>query len=240
MIKIVKYTSITLLIIYSIVATIVATFFGTLVWSNQYEYVQQPQQPQQPFDVPNIAAPATPMAPTARNSISPEKSIQVLNILNSLQGFSSENGRNEAVKNYPPIQIFFDPRCHFCHKLFSKLDGKVPVHWIPVAALQPSEAGQPIVAELLNGRDENNSTEILQKYFAKTKNETDVNPEIVGKYQQVIDDNYSALALMSRQLPVGMSAGVPLIIIPRANGQIETTVGYSDGDENKIVEKYGK
>lgn len=248
MLKIAQYVGITSLIIYSFVATMVATFFGTLVWYNNnyenYEYrplMTREEPPREP-DVGTAARITQPTPIVPNKQISPEKSLQVLNILNGLQGFSSQRGFDENLKNIPPIQVFFDPRCPYCHKLFDKLDGKVPVHWIPVAALSPVENGRPIVTKLLNERDGNNSTENLKKYFdaGKKENNAEISPDLAEKYQETLNENYDALALMSRQLPAGSSAGVPLIIIPRANGQIETTVGYSDGDEDKIIKSFGK
>ena len=243
--KFAKYAGLTALITYSFVVTIIATFFGTLVWSyNHVSYDYRPQitsvEPTNDSNLPPLPAIAQPTPVASNKPLSPEKSLQVFNILNGLQGFSSEKTVDENLKNIPPVQVFFDPRCPYCHKLFDKLDGKIPVHWIPVAALSPAENGRPIVAKLLNERDSNNSTANLKKYFSAAINNAEISPEIAEKYQANISENYDALALMSRQLPAGVSAGVPLIIIPRANGQIETTVGYSDGDEDKIIKSFGR
>lgn len=216
----------------------------------QYQAKQLPPPERQiarpdpvPYQSQLFAAEKTvPAAASKPMSISPElqaSASQILSIVSKLEGASSEAGRNEDNAALPAIQIFFDPRCPYCHKLYAAIDGRAPIHWIPVSALSPQEGGIAYGAAIIqaeNDRPGVGGTEALRAAFDKSL--TTGNPTDAQKAS--LDQNLGSFAQLVKTLPPTVQAGVPFALIPKRDGTFETHVGYGEGDEDAILNAYGK
>lgn len=190
---------------------------------------------------PQVVAPQLPPAQPATlpmNSQLTDKAQQIVGIVSRLEGATSEAGRTEANAGLAPIQIFFDPRCPYCHKLFSNIDGKVPIHWIPVSALSPAEGGVSAGAAIIQAEKDKpgSGVELIRAAFDKKLEPFSASEE----HKNSLDQNLGSFVLMAKTLPPNVQPGVPLAIIPKRDGSFESHVGYSDGDEAAIISAYGK
>ncbi len=216
----------------------------------QQSQFQQPQFQQQQFQQPSqFQLPQQFQMPQtqqyqASNPIPANPQIQasakdILNIVSQLEGFTDNSGRTEANASLPPIQIFFDPRCPYCHKLYDNIAGKAPIHWIPISALSPADGGIASGATIIQAEKDKPGTggkEAMRAAFDKTLNP--ITP--TDAHKSSLEQNLGSFVLMAKTLPPTVQAGVPFALIPKADGTFETHVGYSEGDEMTIINAYGK
>nr|WP_320188618.1 hypothetical protein [Agrobacterium rosae]MDX8332379.1 hypothetical protein [Agrobacterium rosae] len=206
----------------------------------------QPQQPQQ-FQAPQaqpfqqVQAQPAPL-PASTNPANPQlqaSSKDILKIVSQLEGFTDNSGKTEATANLPPIQIFFDPRCPYCHKLYDNIAGKAPIHWIPISALAPANGGIAPGATIIQAEKDKpgiGGKEAMRAAFDKKL--TAITPS--DAHKSSLEQNLGSFVLMAKTLPPSVQAGVPFALIPKADGTFETHVGYTEGDETAIMNAYGK
>lgn len=198
----------------------------------QPQPVQQAQFQQQP----QAQAPSAPIPPNPDLKAS---SKDILAIVSKLDGFTDKSGMTEANANLAPIQIFFDPRCPYCHKLYDNIAGKVPIHWIPISALAPANGGIAPGATIIQAEKDKpgvGGKEAMRAAFDKK-----LNPIMpTDAHKSSLEQNLGSFVLMAKTLPPTVQAGVPFALIPKADGTFETHVGYTEGDEATIMNAYGK
>lgn len=205
----------------------------------QFQPQQFPAAQPRPFNQ-GQAQPAPPQAST--NPANPQlqaSSKDILKIVSQLEGFTDDSGRTEATANLPPIQIFFDPRCPYCHKLYDNIAGKAPIHWIPISALAPADGGIAPGATIIQAeKDKPGIGGIEAMRAAFDKKLTAITPS--DAHKSSLEQNLGSFVLMAKTLPSSVQAGVPFALIPKADGTFETHVGYTEGDEATIMNAYGK
>lgn len=221
-------------------------------YPGQYQQPPYPQPPQQFQQPPQFAAPQAqpfqqaqaqaqpaPSAPIPANPDLKTSSKDILNIVSKLEGFTDKSGMTEANANLAPIQIFFDPRCPYCHKLYDNIAGKAPIHWIPISALSPANGGIAPGATIIQAeKDRPGSGGKEAMHAAFDKKLSAITP--TDAHKSSLEQNLGSFVLMAKTLPPTVQAGVPFALIPKADGTFETHVGYTEGDEATIINAYGK
>lgn len=189
-----------------------------------------------PAAAPILAAPAAVPDPLQ----DPEIAGRILATIAGLDGVAMSDGRGEV----PPdrmVQVFFDPRCPYCHKAFAELAGAVPARWIPVVALGDEAGGEAQAAAILaaaGGPDENGAStgaKALRDAFDRKLAGAAATDEIKQKLRQ----NLEAFVAVNSRDP--QKLGVPTILVPRADGTVSMRVGFdaAKGDGRAIVAEYG-
>lgn len=196
--------------------------------------VQQFPQQMQPQQIQPAAQGTIPANPQIASSAK-----DIINIVSKLDGFVDDSGRTEANAGLPPIQIFFDPRCPYCHKLYDNIAGKAPIHWIPISALAPQDGGINSGATIIQAEKDKpgvGGKEAMRAAFDKKLTPIPA----TDAHKASLEQNLGSFVLMAKTLPPTVQAGVPFALIPKKDGTFETHVGYSDGDESTIMGSYGK
>ena len=170
----------------------------------------------------------------------PETASRILATIAGLDGIATGDGRGE-VPAERMVQVFFDPRCPYCHKAFAELAGTVPVRWIPVVALGDEAGGEAQAAAILaaaGGPDENGSSagaKAVRDAFDRKLAGAAATDEVKQKLRQ----NLEAFVVINSRDP--QKLGVPTILVPRADGTVSMRVGFdaAKGDGRAIVAEYG-
>lgn len=191
---------------------------------------------------PGSAAVPIPAAPAAMPDPlqNPETAGKILATIAGLDGVAMGDGRGD-VPAERMVQVFFDPRCPYCHKAFSDLAGAVPARWIPVVALGDEAGGEAQAAAILaaaGGPDENGvsaGAKALRDAFDKKLAGAAASDDVKQKLRQ----NLEAFVAINSRDP--QKIGVPTILVPRADGTISMRVGFdaAKGDGRAIVAEYG-
>lgn len=131
------------------------------------------------------------------------------------------------------VNIFFDPNCPYCHKLYSDLRpwvGKfnLEVRWIPVAILTPSSMTK--AAAMLQAPSR------LQAFY-KNENDYDFNPSgapgggidpakvVEPQTRKAIDANDAVLKR------AGIYYAIPLVVFRNKAGKGELSIGAPQSDK---------
>lgn len=191
---------------------------------------------------PGSAAGPLPAAPAAMPDPlqNPEIAGRILTTVAGLDGIAIGDGRGEVPADRM-VQVFFDPRCPYCHQAFTDLAGAVPARWIPVVALGDEAGGEAQAAAILaaaGGPDENGvsaGAKVLRDAFDKKLAGAAASDDVKQKLRQ----NLEAFVAINSRDP--QKIGVPTILVPRADGTISMRVGFdaAKGDGRAIVAEYG-
>ena len=186
-----------------------------------------------------VAAPVV-AAATPDPLQNPEIAGRIMTTVAGLDGVATGDGRGDVPADRM-VQVFFDPRCPYCHKAFVDLFGAVPARWIPVVALGDEAGGEAQAAAILaaaGGPDENGvpaAVRALRSAFDNKLAGAAVTNDVKGKLRQ----NLEAFVAVNSREP--QNIGVPTILIPRADGTVSMRVGFdtAKGDGRAIVAQYG-
>lgn len=196
---------------------------------------EPPSRPSQSGNVPAMAPALSPdqLAQTYNKPVptipaaafnDPQASAQILDIISKL---AFVEGKTRPVAGQQYAYVFFDPRCPYCHKAYEELDAKLPIRWVPIPLLGDNPV--PLVAALLN----NPTAAELDKAFNGRLPEPAV---ATADHQRGLLGNVTAFKTFMDSLN---GEGVPILLIPRANGTIYGQIGYTAGDVSKISAEYG-
>lgn len=146
------------------------------------------------------------------------------------------------------IFVFFDPRCPYCHRAFTALDGKVTMTWIPALALGDDADGQSRAAAILGTVTE--STDASGKRSVALADDDDrltrLRDAMNGKAPAasatlteagrfLLDENMTVMnQLYGRQTHL---LGVPTIIQTNPDGSAIAYRGYDEATVNEIIER---
>lgn len=201
--------------------------------------------------VPAIAqAPVMKPQPTALPAespfLNPVKAGRIMAVLAKLDAVESGVTNPERA-----IQIFFDPRCPYCHKAFDMLNGKVPIRWIPVPVLDnPGVGDQPshklssaILLATVKGNE--NGMTFMARAFSNQITPAELNSETAMKemeasrtsLEEKIQQNLQSFFAVHMADPT--KAGAPTILVPRPDGTIGFHIGFNDADAAVIIKEYG-
>lgn len=177
-----------------------------------------------PRAIANPAA-AAPTSPTtaAQGIEDPEIASKVFGHLAKLAAVEDKAGKPEGT---PPVYIFFDPRCPYCHAAFKALQGKVAARWIPVVVLGQADDGKAMARSILAA---SNPVEALRATFNKQGMRGAGSAELDAR----LTENVEAFAAIFQASPQ-LRPGVPTFFIPRPDGRLTMLTGYEAGDEAKI------
>lgn len=140
-----------------------------------------------------------------------------------------------AVKDGPdgerPIYVFFDPRCPYCHKAHDALDGKLPLRWIPVAALGNSGDVGAKIRAILGAA---NPAQALKSAFAKK----DLAAPVTVVDDKALEDAENIFSVVQSFLSRAgaTTLGVPTFVVPRADGSLGFYVGFDNDLLAKLSE----
>lgn len=179
---------------------------------------------------PGAAASPIPAAPAAPAALpdplqNPEIAGRILASIAGLDGIAMGDGRGE-VPAERMVQVFFDPRCPYCHKAFTDLAGAVPARWIPVVALGDEAGGEAQAAAILaaaGGPSENGASagaKALRDAFDRQLAGAVATDDVKQKLRQ----NLEAFVAINSREP--QKIGVPTILVPRADGTVSMRVGF--------------
>lgn len=205
-------------------------------------YAGDPRFAPQPAAPPALArAPEAPSAanslvatndPNARLLTDAEVSGRVLELIAKLPSVQDFDG--QAVAPAKAIQVFFDPRCPYCHKAYDALAGKLPVNWIPVAALGDVADGNARARAILQAPDRRLA---LKKSFGGDAlpvagPSPDLDTQLGGSFEAFAQITQMLKSAGSPQL------GVPTFLVPRPDGQVTIYVGYDPDILAKLTRIY--
>lgn len=170
--------------------------------------------------------------PNARLLTDAEVSGRVLELIARLPSVQDFDG--QAVPPAKAIQVFFDPRCPYCHKAYDALAGKLPVNWIPVAALGDVADGNARARAILQAPDRRLA---LKKSFGgdalpAAGPSPDLDTQLGGSFEAFAQITQMLKSAGSPQL------GVPTFLVPRPDGQVTIYVGYDPDILAKLTRIY--
>ncbi|MFG1187825.1 hypothetical protein [Xanthobacter aminoxidans] len=208
-------------------------------------YAAEPRLAPPPAAPPALVrAPEAPQAPSAANALvatndpnarlltDAEVSGRVLELIAKLPSVQDFDG--QAVPPAKAIQVFFDPRCPYCHKAYDALAGKLPVNWIPVAALGDVADGNARARSILQAPDRRLA---LKKSFGgDALPAAGPSPELDAQ----LGGSFEAFAQITQMLKSAGSPqlGVPTFLVPRPDGQVTIYVGYDPDILAKLTRIY--
>lgn len=139
--------------------------------------------------------------------------------------------------------VFFDPRCPYCHRTFTALDGKVEMVWIPTLALGDDPAGASLAAAILGpvsegaGVDDKANRNLpddparLDRLRTAMRGETLVPGTLTDSGRFILEENQTVLKqLYGRQSNL---LAVPTMIQTKPDG---SAVAYRGYDESIVTE----
>ncbi|MFG1270583.1 hypothetical protein V5F40_21775 [Xanthobacter sp. DSM 14520] len=222
------------------------SYGGTGSYAGEQRFAPQPA-----FSAPQVRAPEirgaaveAPQPPSAVNALvatsdpnarllsDAEVSGKVLELIAKLPSVQDFDG--QAVPPAKAIQVFFDPRCPYCHKAYDALAGKLPVNWIPVAALGDVADGNARARAILQAPDRRAA---LKKSFGG-----DALPAAgpTADLDVQLGASFEAFAQITQMLKSSGSPqlGVPTFLVPRPDGQVMIYVGYDPDILAKLTRIY--
>ena len=190
--------------------------------------------------------PTVPVAPRAAPAVgpdplqSPKVASEIMAKLAKLDGVVTGDGHG-AVPADKMVQVFFDPRCPYCHIAFGELAGAVPVHWIPVVALGDEANGDALSAAILTaaGTPAADGASPGQAAMAQAFERKLAGIPATDAIKYALRQNLEAFVVMNSRQPRLM--GVPTILVPKADGTVAMHTGYDSGkgDKQAIIAEYG-
>ncbi|WP_234053775.1 MULTISPECIES: hypothetical protein [unclassified Xanthobacter] len=131
------------------------------------------------------------------------------------------------------IQVFFDPRCPYCHKAFEVLNDKLPLNWVPVLALGDDEGGRGLARGILAASDRRAA---LSQVFGGAKLSA---PPTEGADRALdVAGEIFGLTMAALKSAGATTLGVPTFVVPRPDGQATIYVGYDPDVLMKLSQIY--